>query len=245
MAAVRAADVVVNLAGAPLVGPRWSDARKRVILDSRITPTRALADAILDAPRPPAFLSGSGVGAYGLHEDERLDESSPRGTDFLAEVCRQWEEAANRAASAARVVWLRTGVVLARHGGALPQLARPFWFFVGGSIGSGRQYVSWIHLDDWVGMTIWAMHTAAVSGPLNVTGPNPVTNAALSSAIGAALHRPSLMRVPALPVRLALGEMAGATILGGQRVVPAKATALGFKFKHPRIDDALAGIYRR
>ena len=242
-ATVQQADAVVNLAGAPLIGARWTPARKRAIRDSRTAATRALARAILSAARPPLFISGSAVGIYGARGDEPVDEDAQPGSDFLASVCLDWEGAAQEAAPRTRVVLVRTGIVLARRGGALPQLARPFWFFVGGPVGSGRQYVSWIHLDDWVGLVEWAMATAAAAGPLNATAPTPVTNGELATALGAALRRPSFLRTPALPLRLALGEMADAAILNGQRVVPAKAQALGFVFKYPTIDAALSAIY--
>jgi uncharacterized protein (TIGR01777 family) len=228
---------------APLIGPRWTAARKRIIRQSRVDATRALAGAIASAPHPPVLVSGSAVGIYGARGDERLDEQTSPGSDFLAGVCRDWESAALQAAPGARVVLVRTGIVLARHGGALPQLARPFWFFVGGPVGSGRQYVSWIHLDDWVSLVAWAIANAALVGPLNATAPHPVTNAELATALGTALHRPGFVRTPAFPLRLALGEMAEAAILSGQRVVPAQALSLGFVFRYPTIDAALAAIY--
>jgi hypothetical protein len=240
---VGTADVVVNLAGAPLAGPRWTSARKRLIRESRVAATRALAAAIVAAPQPPVFISGSAVGVYGLRGDEPVGEDAMTGSDFLASVCQDWEATARQAAAVTRVVLLRTGVVLARHGGALPQLARPFWFFAGGPIGSGRQYLSWIHLDDWVAMTQWVIATAAVTGPINVTSPQPVTNARFAAALGAAMHRPAWVRTPALPLRLVLGEMADAAILGGQRVLPVKAQSMGFAFRYPTLEEALAAVY--
>lgn len=235
------ADAVVNLAGESLAAGRWTAARKDLIRRSRLAATRALAVAIGAAARPPVFLSASGVGVYGLRGDEPVGEEGDGGRDFLATVCREWEEAARQAAT--RVVLLRSGVVLAEHGGALPELARPFRFFAGGPIGSGRQYISWIHRDDWVALVEWALTRKDLAGPLNVTAPHPVTNAEFARHLGAALHRPSWLRTPAWPVRLALGEMADAAILGGQRVVPARALALGFTFTYPALHQALAAIY--
>ena len=241
-AAIGSADAVVNLAGEPIAGRRWTAARKRAILDSRLRATRALAVAIAGSNRPPVFISGSAVGVYGPHGDETVTEATPPGSDFLAEVCRAWEHEADAVAGRSRVVLLRTGVVLAREGGALPQMALPFSFFAGGPIASGQQYVPWIHIDDWVAMTAWAVMTAAVRGPLNVTAPHPVTNRELSGALGRALHRPSLLPAPAVALRLALGEMADA-VVNGQRVLPAKALALGFEFRYPTLDAALRALY--
>lgn len=240
--ALAAADAVVNLAGSSIADGRWTASRKAGILASRVDTTRALAGAIRASGRPVTFLSGSAVGYYGCTDDTPLTELSPAGTDFLANVCRAWEGEALAAGPAARVVLLRTGIVLSRHGGALPQLALPFRLFAGGPAGSGRQYMSWIHERDWVAMARWAL-TAPVSGPLNVTAPAPVTNEAFSTAIAHALHRPSWLRAPAFALRLGLGEMADALILGGQRVVPRVALDAGFTFTHVQLEDALASIY--
>jgi uncharacterized protein (TIGR01777 family) len=188
-------------------------------------------------------VNGSAVGFYGAAGDEPLSEKSAPGTGFLATLCRDWEDAATAAARVTRVVLIRSGVVLDREHGALPQLARPFWFFVGGPVGSGRQYLSWVHLEDWVRLTEWAIASADVSGPLNATAPNPVTNREMSRALGSAIGRPAFMRVPALPLRLALGEMADEAILKGQRVLPAKALEMGFTFGYPTVEAALGAIY--
>ena len=240
---VRDAGAVINLAGESLVGPRWTARRKASIRDSRVETTRALVSTIVASPHPPVLISGSAVGIYGPRGDEPLTESTPAGSGFLAEVCIAWERAALDAARVTRVVLLRTGVVLAKQGGALPPLALPFRFFVGGPVGSGRQYLSWIHLEDWVAMTEWALLTATVSGPLNVTAPAPVTNAEMAAALGRALGRPAWIPTPGFAVRLALGEMADAAILTGQRVLPAGARALGFEFRYGTIATALAAIY--
>jgi uncharacterized protein (TIGR01777 family) len=240
---VRSADVVVNLAGASLAGPRWTEARKTTLVRSRVDTTTALARVIAAAGTPPAFVSGSAVGFYGAHGDEPLTEEAPAGDDFLARLCVDWERAAGTLAGATRVTWLRTGVVLSRAGGALPELARPFHFFVGGPIGSGNQYVSWIHIDDWTSLALMAIADATLAGPINLTAPHPVRNRELAQALGRALRRPSIVPAPAWPVRLALGEMADAAILNGQRVLPARAEASGYRFKYPTIGAALAAIY--
>jgi uncharacterized protein (TIGR01777 family) len=233
------ADAVVNLAGEPMNAGRWTPKRKQSLKHSRIVATTALATAIAQAARPPLFLSGSAIGFYGTGRSEALTESAGPGHDFLSGVCVEWEEAARTVEGITRVVLLRTGVVLGRGGGALPELSRPFKLFVGGPIGTGQQAVSWIHLDDWVGMVMWALEHSAVSGALNLTAPSPVTNSVLAQAIGHALHRPALLPAPAFAVRLLVGEMADAAILNGQRIVPAKAQALGYRFAYPGVDDAL------
>lgn len=238
-------DAVVNLAGEGIADEPWTAARKAAILASRVTPTRALAEAIRGCAHPPRiFISASGIGFYGAPGDDPLTEQSAPGSDFLATVCQSWERETGAAIGVARVVLLRTGVVLARDGGALPRMALPFRFFVGGRLGSGRQYVSWVHLQDWVEMVRWAMNSSEVSGPLNVTSPNPVTNAEFTSALAAAMHRPALFPVPAFVLRGMLGrEMADALLLEGQRALPAKAQTLGFRFRYPAVDAALAAIY--
>lgn len=238
------AGAVVNLAGEGIADKRWTAARKETIRSSRVEPTRAVVAALKAARAHGAtLLSGSAVGYYGTPGDTPLDESSPVGTDFLASVCRDWEREALAAESHARVVLLRTGVVLAAGGGALQQLALPFHFFAGGPLGSGRQVLSWIHRDDWVAMVRWALADPAVYGPLNLTAPHPVTNREMAQAIGRALHRPSFMPAPAFALRLALGEMADAMILNGQRVLPHVAQTRGFTFRFETIDAALSEIY--
>lgn len=241
---VAGAEAVINLAGEPIVGRRWSAARKDAILDSRVRATRALADVIRSAPRPPAvFISASGIGFYGDRGDEVLTEESSPGSDFLAQVCRAWEATAAAASPPARVVTLRTGLVLGKSGGALPPLALPFRFFAGGPMGSGQQYMSWIHIDDWVGLVRHALANAAATGPLNMTAPAPVTNADFARTLGRVLHRPAVVPAPAFALRLALGEMADAMILGGQAVLPAKGLALGYQFRYEALEDALRALY--
>lgn len=238
------ADAVIHLAGASIAGGRWTARRKAIIRDSRVNSTRALAAAI-GATRhpPPVFISGSAMGIYGSRGDEPLTEDSPPGADFLASVGIEWEREARAAESTTRVVLVRTGLALGRSGGALPQIAMPFYFFAGGPIGSGRQYMSWIHRDDWVEMVRWALLNPDVKGPLNATAPNPVTNREFAQTLGRVLRRPGFVPTPALALRLALGEMADALLLGGQRVLPAKAQSLGFAFRYPLLEPALRAIF--
>lgn len=243
--ALERTDAVVNLAGEGIADTPWTAARKVAILASRVVSTRALAEAIRACAHPPRiFISASGVGFYGTPGDQPVTEESPPGSDFLASVCQSWERETSAAVGVARIVLLRTGVVLSRDGGALPRMALPFRFFVGGRIGSGRQYVSWIHLTDWVEMVRWAVTSSQVSGPLNVTAPKPVTNAEFTRALAAAMRRPALMPVPAFALRGILGrEMADALLLEGQRATPRKAETLGFIFRYPTVAAALAAIY--
>lgn len=242
--ALEGADAVVNLAGEGIADRPWTAARKAALLESRIVSTRALAAAIQDcAAPPPVFLSASGIGYYGTRGGDATERSEP-GADFLATVCVAWEREALEAARASRVVLLRTGVVLAREDGALPSMARPFRFGVGGRLGSGRQAVSWIHIDDYVEMARWAVSNTAVSGPLNLTAPAPVTNAEFTRALAGALRRPAVLPVPAFALRTLLGrEMANTLLLEGRFVFPEKAQQLGFSFQYRSVTDALARIY--
>ena len=244
--ALERSDALINLAGVSIAGARWTDERKREIRASRLAPTVSLVSAIAEATRPPAiFISSSAVGIYGLHGDEVITEETPAGNDFLASVCRDWETRAIEASSRSRVVLMRSGVVLAREGGALPQLALPFRLFAGGPVGTGQQYLSWISLADWIGIVQWILTRNHVSGPINLTAPTPVTNAEFARTMGRVLGRPSFIPTPAFAVRFALGELADAIILGGQRVVPTRATALGYVFKHETLEPALRDIYGR
>jgi uncharacterized protein (TIGR01777 family) len=244
-AALDGTDAVINLAGEPLEAGRWTDARKASILESRIEATEAIVKAMSAATRRPAvLLNASAIGVYGTRGAEALTEESAPGSDFLASACVAWEAAAMAAAWMTRVVLLRTGLPLDKNGGALPKLALPFRFFAGGRVGSGDQYWSWIHREDWTRMVRWAIDTAAIKGALNVTAPSPATNREFTQALARALHRPALVPAPAFAVRAALGEMADAVILAGQRVLPAKATRNGFEFRYPGLDSALREIYR-
>lgn len=241
--ALRRCDACVHLAGEPIASGRWTAERKRAIRDSRVESTRRVAEVIA-AGGPTVLVSASAVGYYGPRGDEVLDESAPPGDDFLARVCRDWEAAAGAGAARARVVLARLGIVLAREGGALQQMLLPFRFFAGGPIGRGDFWQAWIHLDDVVAMLAWALEAPGASGPLNVTAPAPVRNRDLAAAIGRALRRPSAIPIPPLALRLAMGELA-TVVTTGQRVVPARAVALGFRHRFDALDRALADLLVR
>ena len=235
------ADAVINLAGAP-IATRWTAARKREMWNSRVLSTRTLVAAMKSVRRVPATLiNASAVGTYGARGDELLTEDSAPGSGFLAALGAEWEKEALSAAPHARVVLLRTGIVLGKGGGALPQMALPFRFFAGGPLGSGRQYLSWIHRDDWTAMVSWALTAEAVFGPLNVTAPHPVMNLAFARTLGRVLQRPAVIPTPAFALRALLGEMAE-MVVTGQQVLPAKAHAFGFEFTHPELEGALRSI---
>jgi len=243
-ASIDGADAVINLAGQRLDAGRWTAARKTSIRESRVDATRAIVTAMAVAQRRPVVLvNASAIGAYGPHGPEPLTESAPPGSDFLASVCLAWEGQALEASWMTRVVLLRTGLVLDREGGVLPKLALPFRLFAGGRAGSGDQYWSWIHRDDWTRMVRWAIDTTDVEGRLNLTAPNPVTNLEFTHTLARVLHRPALAPAPAFALRLLLGEMADALILSGQRVLPAKAALHGFEFRYPALESALRAIY--
>jgi uncharacterized protein (TIGR01777 family) len=242
---IEGADAVVNLAGAGIADKRWTRARKELIRSSRVLSTRSLATAMREAStRPSTFIQGSAVGFYGSDLGDRVsDEASPPGSNVLSDICVAWEaEAHPIAALGTRLVFVRTGLVLAREGGALPQIELPFKFFVGGRLASGRQYFSWIHRDDWINLMVWAISTPSVSGVLNGTAPGPVTNDELSRALGRALHRPSWLPVPAFALRMLVGEFADVGLVTGNRVVPTRPQQLGFTFAHPTIEGALASL---
>jgi len=234
------ADAVVHLAGEPLAH-RWTDARKRAIRESRVRGTELVARtiAVLDH-RPRVLLSGSAIGIYGDRGDEPVDEESALGSGFLAGVTREWEAASVAAADAGvRVVLLRTGIVLSPNGGALERLLLPFRLGVGGPIGSGRQWMSWISLEDHVRAMEHALATTGMHGPVNLVSPNPVTNAEFAATLGRVLSRPALVPAPAFALELVYGEMARATILAGQRVLPKMLLRAGFHFAHPTLEQAL------
>lgn len=241
--ALDGADAVINLAGESLAAKRWNDATKRAIYDSRILATRSLVAALrgLTTP-PPVFISGSAVGYYGACDNRPLSERDSAGSDFLARLCVDWEKEAQPAADLTRVVLIRTGIVLERSGGALPEMMKPFRFFVGGPLGSGRQYVSWIHRLDWVEMVRWLVQTPEVRGPVNLTAPHPVTNRQLSRAIGHALRRPSLLPVPGFALKVVVGEFAE-SLVTGQRVIPAAAQQAGYHFRYSELDQAFRGMF--
>jgi hypothetical protein len=243
--AIEGADAVINLAGESIAGHRWTTAHKARIRDSRILATRSIVAAIHGAGRKPATLvNASAVGYYGSRGDATLTEESPPGEDFLAMVCRAWEAEALAATDASRVILLRSAPVLERNGGVLPQIARPFRLFIGGPVGSGTQYWSWIHRHDWVAMVSWALETSHISGPLNLAAPAPVSNREFARTLGRVLKRPAFMPAPAFALRLVLGEMAD-VLLFSQRVIPAKAEALGFHFQYAALEPALVAAMRR
>lgn len=237
------ADAVVNLAGESIAAGRWTEARKLGILESRVLSTQSLTGAILSARRPPpTFLSASAQGFYGEHGDEEVTEDTPPGRDFLARVCVAWEAEARKAAARTRLVLLRTGIVLSAEEGALPAMMRPFRMLAGGPVGSGRQYMSWIHWRDWLEMTRWALEAANLSGPLNMSAPAPVRNREFAHALGHALHRPSVMPAPGFALRLALGEMADALLLTSTRMIPKRALELGYAFRFVKLDEVLKDL---
>jgi uncharacterized protein (TIGR01777 family) len=241
------ADAIVNLAGANLFERRWNAEFKQALRDSRLRSTANVVLALSQAPQradgsPKVLVNASAIGYYGPHGDEELNEDSPPGDDFLAKLCRDWEAAAREAEPAGvRVAFVRTGVVLDPRGGALKQLLTPFKLGAGGRVGSGKQYLSWIHYADIVGIFLLALDQENATGPLNGTAPEPVTNQAFAKALGAALGRPSFLPTPAFALKLALGEVAELITLG-QRVIPAQARALGYQFQFPEISSALRAI---
>jgi len=241
--ALARADACVNLAGEPLANGRWSAERKRRIRESRVASTRNVAD-VLRERGPSVLVSGSAVGVYGSRGDEVLVEGSAAGEGFLADVCREWEAAAKSAAARARVVLLRTGIVLSPEGGALPPLLRAFRLFAGGPLGDGAFFQPWIHLADEVGLVLLALEDERVEGPLNAVAPGAVRNRELARAIGKVLGRPSALPAPAFAIRLVLGELAD-TVLASLRVVPEKAVALGYRFRFPELEPALRELLPR
>jgi uncharacterized protein (TIGR01777 family) len=233
-------DLFINLAGANIFR-RWDEDYKKLLRDSRINTTRNLVDAMTGNA---TLLSASAVGYYGMTEDEELDESSGPGNDFLAQLAVDWENEALEASSkGARVVITRFGVVLGRDGGALAQMIRPFKFFAGGPIGSGRQWMSWIHIVDLCRAALFAAENEEIHGPINLCAPGPIRNGDLAKEIGKILGRPSFMPAPGFIVSLAMGEF-GSVILKGQRVVPGKLQKHGFSFNFPDIKSALSDLLR-
>ncbi|MFL6247049.1 MAG: TIGR01777 family oxidoreductase [Thermoanaerobaculia bacterium] len=235
-----AADVIINLAGENIGEGRWTEERKKRMVASRLDATHAIVEALRrDASRSRTMINASAVGIYGDRGDELLDESSPRGAGFLAELVERWEGAAREAESLARLVLLRFGVVLDAEGGALRKMALPFRFGAGGPVGNGAQWMSWIDRDDAVRMIEWAIDRESARGIYNATSPQPVRNREFARALGRALHRPAFMPAPAFALRLVFGQMAEEVLLAGQRVVPRRAEAEGFAFERPALDAAL------
>jgi len=244
-AALDGADAVVNLAGESIGGRRWTAAQKQRILDSRLNATRSIVAAIrASRSAPPLLVNASAVGYYGPRGDEIVTETEHPGSDFLATVCAQWEAEAARAANdRTRVVCVRTGIVLDKQGGAMPQMMLPFRLGAGGPVGSGRQYWPWIHRADWIGMVRWLLLADRASGPFNATGPEPVTNAEFAKALGRAMHRPALLPTPGFILRVVLGEMADGLLLAGQRAIPQRAEQAGFVFRYRHLAPALEAIF--
>ncbi len=238
--AVDGADGIINLAGEPIAGKRWTAKQKRQLRLSRMDTTKSLMRSIMKAKQKPAFLiNASAVGYYGPHGDEMLSEDAKPGTDFLADLCREWEEEAKKAEKfVQRVIRLRTGIVLGKGGGALAKMVTPFKFFAGGPLGSGKQWMSWIHLDDEVGLILHLIDNQKASGPVNATAPNPVTMRDFCKTLGGVMGRPSWAPVPGFVLRIGLGEMAD-MLLTGQRVAPTAAQKLGYRFRYPNLREAL------
>jgi uncharacterized protein (TIGR01777 family) len=240
---IERADAVVHLAGEPITAGRWTRERVERIRDSRVQTTGAIARAIQAAGRKPRVLvSGSAVGIYGMRsDDEFLDESSPPGDDVLAHITLAWEAAADPARRAGiRVVHARTGIVLGKGGGALARMVPSYRWFVGGPIGGGRQWMSWIHLRDETRALLFALDSETLTGPVNLVGPEPVRMDVFASVLGRALKRPARLRVPALALRVALGEGLANILLTGQRVKPGRLVDAGFVFDFPRLEGAIA-----
>jgi uncharacterized protein (TIGR01777 family) len=237
---VASADAVVNLAGENIAGGRWTPERKQMLLESRLRATRALVDAIRKEPaRKRVFVNASAIGIYGNRGDEEVRETSSRGSGFLADLVTQWEGAARDAEPVARLVILRFGIVLARDGGALGKMLLPFKLGAGGPIASGNQWMSWIDRDDVIRMIEWTIDREDARGIYNATAPAPVRSRDFAHALGRALHRPAFLPVPSFALRLLFGEMADETLIGGQRVLPQRAEAEGFRFEAPSLADSL------
>jgi uncharacterized protein (TIGR01777 family) len=234
-------DAVINLAGENIAGGRWTDEQKRKIRDSRVNGTHLLSEAIAKLKqKPKVFLCASATGIYGDRGDEQLDEQSDSGGGFLAGVCREWEMATEPAVSAGvRTVNLRFGPIISREGGMLAKMLTPFKMGMGGKVGSGKQYISWVAIDDAVNAIKLALSGETFRGPLNIVSPNPVTNEEFTKTLGHALNRPTALAMPAFAVRLAFGEMADEMLLTSQRVVPKKLNDAGYEFEFPELEGAL------
>lgn len=241
----RGAEVIINLAGEPIAGKRWTLKQKEKIIQSRIAPTKALVTAIQQAsPRPGLLLNASAVGYYGSVEKGEVYESSPPGTGFLADTCVKWErEAARTSDLGVRVVMIRTGVVLSMDGGALPRFLFPFRIFAGGHLGAGSQWMPWIHVDDLIEALMFIISNNELYGPFNAVSPEPVTMRKFAKVLGKVIRRPAWMPVPSFLLRLMLGEMSY-MLLTGQKAIPKKLIDSGFRFRFNRLDDALANLLK-
>lgn len=246
MSRIEGFDAVVHLAGESIAEGRWTDEKKQRIRDSRIQGTRLLAESLPTLKQPPkVFLCASAIGYYGNRGDEVLTEESAPGNDFLSRVCIEWEEATREAAEKGiRTANMRFGIILDKKGGALGKMLPPFRMGIGGRIGDGKQWMSWIALDDVVNAIRHALNTETLSGPVNYVTPNPVRNSEFTKTLGRALSRPTLFPIPAFGVRLAFGEMADALLLSSQRVQPTKLTASSFEFSYPTLAAALTHILK-
>lgn len=246
--ALSSADAIVHLLGEP-VAQRWTEAARREIRESRVLGTRSLVAGLRELPddrRPPTLVSQSATGYYGPRGNEPVTEEDPAGGDFLAEITRAWEDEAVAAGQlpGVRVVRTRTGVVLSADGGALAKMLPPFRLGLGGPVAGGRQYVPWIHIDDVVAVLLRCLDDTRVAGPVNVTAPNPETNAELSRSLGRVLHRPAVLPVPGAALRLLYGDMAS-IVTTGQRAIPARLSELGHEFRHPELEPALRDTLAR
>ena len=246
-AGAEGADALIHLAGASIAGGRWNASRKQLLRTSRIDATRHLIGALAKLQRPPrVIVAASAIGYYGNRGDEALTEASAPGNDFLAEACREWEsETARGAEFGARVVNLRFGIILAAHGGALPRMALPFKLGAGGRLGNGRQWMSWLTLQETISIIQFALATPGLTGPVNTVTPNPVRNSDFTGVLAKTLHRPALFPAPAFALRLALGEMADALLLISQRVMPSKLADSGYRFMQPNLGGALEEVFRK
>jgi len=243
--ALEGIDAVVNLAGEGIADRRWNAERKAALRSSRVLATRSLVAAFRQVAQPPAvFINGSAIGYYGDRGDEIVTEATPPGTDFLATLCVDWEREAEQASSITRVVSMRTAPVLDFGGGVLRKMLLPFRLGVGGPLGPGTQYMPWIHMSDWAALVAWQISNPQARGAFNGTAPAPVTNAEFSRTLGRVLHRPAVMRVPAVALRLLVGELAD-SLLTGQRAVPARANAMGLAFEFNDLGSALRDLISR
>ena len=234
-------EAIINLAGENIAGGRWTDDQKRKIRDSRMNGTHLLSEAIAQMKsKPRVFICASATGIYGDRDDETLDEQSESGGGFLAGVCREWEQATQPASKASvRVVNLRMGPILAREGGMLSKLLTPFKMGMGGKVGSGKQYISWVALEDAVNAIKLAIDDESIHGPINIVSPNPVTNEEFTKTLGHVLNRPTALAMPAFAARLAFGEMADEMLLASQRVMPKRLIKAGFQFQYPTLESAM------
>lgn len=246
LARIEGFDAVINLAGESIAEGRWTDDKKRRIRESRVKGTKLLGDALANLAVPPkTFICASAIGYYGSRSEEILTESSSPGNDFLADVCVEWEKATALAVEKGiRVVNARFGVILDTKGGALAKMLPPFRMGVGGKVGGGKQWMSWVTLSDVIGGLNFALTNDSIHGPVNYVAPNPVTNAEFTKTLGRVLSRPTLFPIPAFGVKLIFGEMGEALLLGGQRVAPKQLSSNGFKFEYPELEAALASMLK-